>query len=492
LGFASLNSSFSANILKLLSGKILIQGILLVTTPVLVRLFSPEAFGVFQLFNSILTIVAVLSCLQYERTIPLGKSTQEAQASCVLSLGALFLTSAATTIGVWGTRSLLARWFHAPELARLFWFLPAALFIVGLGDILSYWLTREGNFGTLAWSEVGNLLGERVVTIVWGILCNASVTGLFLGFFVGATIRLLILTSIAIRSLWASVPASSLSLPMLQRIGSQYKQFPLFSTWNQFFTALAVQLPAFFFGRYFSPTVVGYYALTRRVGIIPATFIGQAVGRVFYATAAQEAHRTGTLVPVVQPVFTRLVQVGLFTFLTLGLFGASLFRFVFGAPWVEAGVYAQILAGWSLLSFLNVPLDLFTLVRRQDLELLFTVITLIGRTVMLLIGVTLGLPRLTLGLFAIFSVSVLLWKLFWQLRLSGVSGLWALTALAKYALISCGLLLPIKILFLSVPDIRIQFAILTAAAICYGLILLALEPSAREFLSAIRAKFLRV
>jgi len=174
--------------------------------------------------------------------------------------------------------------------------------------------------------------------------------------------------------------------------------------------------------------------------------------------------------------------------LTLGLFGTPLFRFIFGNQWIEAGIYAQILAGWYFLVFLDYPLNIFALLNKQDIGLGFTVLSLAGRVTGLLIGVTLGTPRLALGLFVLFSILFLIGKIFLKLQLSQVSWVWACKVFLKHTSLSCLLLLPVKGVSWIFPDIRVLLGGLTFATICYSILLFFTEPALRQFVISIWKK----
>jgi len=81
--------SLGRNILKILSSKVAVQLITFATFPILARIFTPEVFGIRQVFSSIFAILAVICCLRYELSIPLGRDKKEAASSFLLSV---FLT----------------------------------------------------------------------------------------------------------------------------------------------------------------------------------------------------------------------------------------------------------------------------------------------------------------------------------------------------------------------------------------------------------------
>ena len=74
----SCSSSFAANVLKLVTGTTFAQVIIVLASPLLTRLYGPEAFGFLALFTSITSIIGVIACMRYEMAIMLPKTDEEA------------------------------------------------------------------------------------------------------------------------------------------------------------------------------------------------------------------------------------------------------------------------------------------------------------------------------------------------------------------------------------------------------------------------------
>ena len=77
-------------------------------------------------------------------------------------------------------------------------------------------------------------------------------------------------------------------------VAKRYRRFPIFSTWGGAFNSAGAQLPPLLFATFFSSAAAGLYILAHRVLSLPLTLVGNAIGNVFFSSAA-EAHRNGTL-----------------------------------------------------------------------------------------------------------------------------------------------------------------------------------------------------
>ena len=75
---SSPQSRFSTDVITLVKGTTVSLLITFLASPVITRLYGPEAFGLAALFTSIISLISVVACLSYEPAIVLPKSDEEA------------------------------------------------------------------------------------------------------------------------------------------------------------------------------------------------------------------------------------------------------------------------------------------------------------------------------------------------------------------------------------------------------------------------------
>jgi O-antigen/teichoic acid export membrane protein len=71
-------SEFSRNVLTLMTGTTIAQAIPIAISPILTRIYTPEDFGVFALYMSVVSIVSVVATGRYELAIMLPKKDEDA------------------------------------------------------------------------------------------------------------------------------------------------------------------------------------------------------------------------------------------------------------------------------------------------------------------------------------------------------------------------------------------------------------------------------
>jgi lipopolysaccharide exporter len=398
-------TNFISDVLKLVSGTTVAQLLGILAAPFLTRLYPPEAFGVLALFVSITSIVGVVACLRYELAIMLPESNEEAANLLGVSLFFTLIISLLSVPVVWWGREPLLRWLSMPELGPYLWMIPPFIFITGLFLALNYWNSRTKHFGRLSIARVSNSVATTSAQL--GLGFAGFISG---GSLISATVGgKALATAVLGGQIWRD--DRKLFLRFINRRGmlqgiKRYRKFPLYSTWSALLGTASWQLPAFILAAFFSSTIVGYYALGFRIFQLPMSFIGNAIGQVFFQRSA-ESQLQGSLSTLVATVFRSLTAIILFPALILTIIGKDLFIVVFGPDWAEAGVYAQILAIWGFIWFVSSPLtNLHATLEMQEFGVKINVARFLTRLIALAIGGLLGSPRLAIALFAIAGVLV--------------------------------------------------------------------------------------
>ena len=148
----------------------------------------------------------------------------------------------------------------------------------------------------------------------------------------------------------------------------RYKKFPLIEAPASFINILSHQLPIIVLPLIFSPVVVGLYFLAIRVLMLPTSLISSAMLEVFRNSVQEDFRRTGSCRPIFIKMGLALFSIGLIPTILLVFFAPTLFLFVFGPEWREAGEYAQIIAPLALIQFVCSPLS-HILISREKLFL---------------------------------------------------------------------------------------------------------------------------
>ena len=344
------------------------QALVIITSPILSRLYTPADFGVLTVYVSILSILAVIASLRYELAIPLAEEKDAAVSLLAFSLCCVAALSMLAGLVTFLFRARIPLWTNTPAFAPHLWILPVGLACLGTYQVLSYWAVRQKAFGRLARTRVNQSLGTVVTQLALGIL-QVGPLGLLLGNVTGQISASWTLAKDVYEHLrrepatvrWSSMWSAAV----------RYRRFPLLSSGSGLLNSAGLQLPPLLLAIFFDAQVVGWFALGRRVVSVPMTLVGQAVAQVYLGEASDLVRRdANALYRLYSKTAGRLTLVGGIPIVLLGLVAPPLFAFVFGEPWREAGNYVRVLAVMSGVQFVAVPLsNTLNVLERQDLQL---------------------------------------------------------------------------------------------------------------------------
>jgi O-antigen/teichoic acid export membrane protein len=352
-------------------GTLAAQALLVLTAPILGRLYTPEQFGVLAVYLALLVLGASIASLRYETAIPLADTDEDAIGLVWLSV----LLSAATSILLgalpWILRvptSTVDPFAQAPWIWIL---LPASIFLTALFEAAKQWGIRQRLFRPAA--DAG---------FVQAIVQSGSQVGFGL---IGPTALVLVLGDVlsrlgaATRILTSSLGAFLQTPPHgLRRLARTFRQHPIFGAGYALAGLASLQLAPLLLSVVHGDESAGWFAMSTRVIGLPTIVLGAAVSAAFLGEGARLWKESPErFLPTLSKLSLVLIALGAVALLPIILLGPTLFAFVLGDPWREAGVYARILATMFLLEFIAAPLaSTLTVLQRQRTQLVWAVLRL--------------------------------------------------------------------------------------------------------------------
>ena len=408
---ASVENTFAKNVIVLMGGTVGAQGLLIIAAPFLTRIYTPEDFGLFAVYVSILTIISVISCLRYEIAIPLPKDSELSVNMVVLCLLLLSFMTGLFSIFIFFYGSRFSKYLGAEEFSSYLWLLPFGIFITGLFNICTYWSIRQKNFVKMSSARVSQTI--LTITVQLGgytfgavSLAVGQILGQFLGIFILG------------KNVFYSLKKHNVSWRLITFAGKRYIKFPTYSSWETFFNTASVQLPPIIFSIFYGPLVVGLYALSSRVLMLPSSVIGSAISQVFLSSAP-EAYRKGELGSLVNNIHSKLAFLIMPPIICLMLIGPELFSFVFGNNWKEAGVVAQWMGPWIYFQFVSSPIStVFAVCEKLKEAFIFESISCLIRILAIAIGVYLEDFILAVAIFSLTSAFSYVVLYMWSMKIA--------------------------------------------------------------------------
>jgi len=362
---------FARSVAVLAGGTALGQLIVVLASPILTRLYTPEDFGVLAVYTSILGILSVVASWSYELAIPLPEKDEDAANLLVLSLCIVMFMSLLVGIGTCIFGVQIMRWANALTLQSYLWLLPLGIAMAGTYNALNYWAVRKQAFPRIAQTKFNQGIGSVITQIGLGLL-KLNPLGLLVGHIVGQTAGITTLAALAQKN--DAHIIKSVCPRQIRYIAVRYRRFPFFSSIAALLNALGLQIPILLLSAFYSTQVVGQFSLAQKVFGIPLNLIGISVSQVYLSRAALDG-RTDIqgLQRLFYSVAKRLAALGIIPAIVVMITGPSLFYLVFGDQWQQAGIYAQIMAAMYLSAFVTGPLSYtFSIMERQDLAIIWS------------------------------------------------------------------------------------------------------------------------
>lgn len=465
---ATRSPDFALHVLQLASGGAVTQLLAFALAPIIARLYAPETFGAAATFAAVLTILTSIVTLRYELAMLLPERDREAAA---IGWGALlavmvFCGALAALAFVANGHGVLGGLIPHREL------LPAALLLGGVTLVLVHWGMRQRQFSLLATSRVASASVAEAGRLAFGLLGRDFASSLIVSNMVGVGVGILVLVQGMRRTLGAFL---GIRPGEAARGLRQYYKFPLYASWIAVLNTLSHQVTPLVLGVFFTAQVVGHYSQAQRIAATALLMLSSAITQVFSQSAARARHEGG-LSELAESATRNTLRLAWYPAAALLCLGPELMAWFLGAPWREAGRYAQILSVWLLATFVSEPLSaLYSVLERQELGLAMNVALLAVRIGGLVAGGLLGSPLLALALFAAGGALLNLAQIAVLLRLArGHAGPALRTALLclvfSLPLVSLTLLRP---LLGAAPHVAVYLAVV--GGLCYGALWLAAD-----------------
>ncbi len=365
---------FAGNVLKLAGGTALGQGLVVISTPVITRLYPPEQMGILGIFMAFVGFLTVGMGLRYEMAIVSARDDREANH---LLVACLFFSLPASLLAgfiLWFMiRYDLLSYGELPGWSAMAAVL--ALLVTGVFTALRYWHVRQAGFAEVSRALVSQGFGRSVVPIAmaWG---QFGWIGLLVGEVAGRTLGV-------VRLLRGAVPLIG---EALRPFDKAYYRSVLRANWkypavvlpSSLLDSLAAMLPLPLLAFFFGPAAAGQFLLVQRLSQLPAGLVSASVGDVFHSHLSDAYRREpGHVRAILWQVTKKLGAVSALTYLPLALVAPFIFGSLFGQKWAETGLLVAILAPVSLVGMVVSPVSrVLFVVNRSELKLIIDFVRL--------------------------------------------------------------------------------------------------------------------
>lgn len=387
-----LRSDFSKNVFRLMTGTTISQIIPFAVMPILSRLFTPEEFGLYAFYLSVVTLLVVFSTGRYELAIPLPQKETDAWQILVLSFSILSMFSLILLLLLLLFNAEILHLLNRPAIGSWLLLLPLFVFMTGTYNILTMWTHRTKNFAVSANSKVHLSIWENLSSLILGFRKNGfnfgdfgqQITGIFapknivlslnnIGFS-GLLISRLFGLSFSNVYLFMNLNRKNSGLQRktqrteIGRLAREYKSFPGINMLHAASDELKNSGLSFLILYFFLDRVLGIYNQTYRLLRAPLGIIGSAFGHVFFQEVAALSYSQKPITPLIQKTLKKLFLIALPLFAAIFIISPWFFTLFLGPKWSEVGVYAQYMTPWLFVNFIFSPVSHVALVVGKQMQ----------------------------------------------------------------------------------------------------------------------------
>lgn len=350
-----LNNSLSKDFSTLLSGVVLAQLIPIILQPFLKRLFSPDEFGVFDLYFKVVGLLVILFTLRYEKAIVICRNRLAALAILTnIVLIAIFFAIVTTILFGFGLL-YLTKLAELPDRQKIFLLLaPISAMFFAINLSLQAYFVHLKDFAYSATLKIVRRISEGIGQLITGLF------SLSIGLALGDILGNIIASFFGFRKLKKFKRSR---FHVIKNIGKKelkkYSDFPKYTLLSNLLNTFAISAITFQVYAKFVIDDVGFLELTQRMLTVPAAIIGTTVGQL-------ALQRSSALFNAHQPIlklFLSFFTIGLLFaipfYIVIKIWAGELFSVIFGQVWSISGAYAQSIILSSCLIFIISPLGQF-------------------------------------------------------------------------------------------------------------------------------------
>ncbi len=382
----------------LVGGKVVAQGIALAAYFALTRLFSPDDYGLYNIFYSYIEVLIILSTCKYELATIVAPDLREAAAvgRFAMRLNTIFSLSLLTVaLILWLTNALPGNF---SQLGWMVLLIPPMVFFGGTSRIYSNLYNRFHQYTQIAISDNAGAGAGALSKILFGLL-GVTASGMPLGAVLGQAAA-----NVNYRLHLGRLDLPATTIAEGKTAARKHRNFPLFVATKDFINTFSANLPFLWAAAYFDRAEIGLFGLALTFTLQPVNLLSSAFERVLYTRTAEAVRERRTVTRTIVRFILLLAAAAAVACVAAWFFAEPVFTFCFGERWEGCGIYVRALLPWAFVSLCSISLMFVSNVfSTQRIELFFNIAMFMLRAVAIYIGIRMGSFLLAIRMYALAS-----------------------------------------------------------------------------------------
>lgn len=293
------------------------QGVVILSTPYLARLYSAHEFGVYAGVVAVATVVATVSSLRFDVAIPAVADHDVLPLFRVaLVLPAIISVLIVATVNIFPPEKVAA-FGVAPTLIGV---VAAVALIQGSVAACQSLLVRRGLFVQGAILRVMQPLGFVVVA---GLSLSSLPSAMLAGWILALMIALFLIRAQLLPFNWVAALAAA----------KRAWRYPVFSAPMALLDTLSLALPILFIVEVYGNQAAGNFSQVQRLVAAPLLLLGAAMSQVFFKHAGDLYRSGGGLQAIMIRVVSALASIGVILLGLVWMLGEPLMKLLLGDGW---------------------------------------------------------------------------------------------------------------------------------------------------------------
>ena len=363
-----IDSEFSKNVIKLITGLSIAQLIPILVTPILTQFFSPEQFGTYGLYVSIYTILGVISSGKYDMAIMLPKNKKDSINIIAICFIFTILFSLIIFFLLLIFKDLLFESNQLNLFKTYYWIIPFSILLFSFNQFILVWFNREKKYNTIAEHTLLKSSSNSLSSIVLGIKNISS------GLIIGNIISLALTSLFNILDLLKTFPFSFINKQSIKQNIFIYINFIKYSTISNLFNSLSSLGMTALIVLFFGVKTAGLYFLAEKLIAIPLSFFTNSISQVYFQKASTLFYANKQELLSLTKIIQKRIFLILFPFLLIVSFcGKDIFS-ILGENWGAAGEMLKYFSVFILFKNIYSPISTIgDILGKQKLLLFFNV-----------------------------------------------------------------------------------------------------------------------
>ncbi|MFW3612480.1 oligosaccharide flippase family protein [Staphylococcus caprae] len=343
------------------------QFLIIITTPLISRLYTPNEFGEFTLFSNIAMILIPIINARYDLLIINTENRHKANILSQLS----FLISIVILIVL--VPIVLIFSLIYPQYTLDLLLILVTLLLVSFTNIFTNYLNRERDYKSLSLINILRALSMTIIQVIFGIIHFGSL-GLIIGFVFSYVAGI----GIGYRTFKKHYYIIRNKKEMKKYFFENKNQL-VYSTPSILLNSLSFSIVIFFLSILYSSEEVGIYGMAIRVLGIPVTIISLGLSKIFMQRANDFYVRIGSFRGLLLKFTGILIILSIVLYVPFYFLSRDLVTLILGNQWIGTITIIQITIPLFIIRLIVSTVSLSVVViKKQQIELMLQGAFVIG------------------------------------------------------------------------------------------------------------------